>query len=266
MEQKQSYHSSLEDVRTLLSTGQCPTHLDNRKRKSLRKYAKNFRVEDEHQRPAAARHQPVTSEQHSAVSSHQSLTPEQDVAEQQLASKEPETAFYTVGQFVLVKLTMGRRHATFVAEIMFNSNKFQLQYMEEENGPEVYKPPADNIMQSPDIREVSLVTFPDPISQQGQMDREAPRELITNCRRKALPLEERVKVIKMYAAGRSCRRIAREFNVGKTQITNIVKIKDSILKDFQSGHPQTRKRKNRGTTTQDEMNSFPLDSKQHEMR
>ncbi|MGH0120049.1 UNVERIFIED_CONTAM: hypothetical protein FKN15_064298 [Acipenser sinensis] len=136
----------------------------------------------------------------------------------------------------------------------------------EENGPEVYKPPADNIMQSLDIRDVSFVTFPDPISQQGHMDREAPRELIANCRRRALPLEERVKVIKMYAAGRSCRRIAWEYNVGKTQITNIVKIKDSILKDFQSGHSQTRKRKNRGTTTQDEMNSFPFDSKQHEMR
>ncbi|XP_041130929.1 zinc finger and BTB domain-containing protein 17-like isoform X1 [Polyodon spathula] len=46
MEQKQSHHSSLDDVRYFLSTGQCPTHLDKTKKMSLRKYAKNFRFED----------------------------------------------------------------------------------------------------------------------------------------------------------------------------------------------------------------------------
>ncbi|MGH0121127.1 UNVERIFIED_CONTAM: hypothetical protein FKN15_046372 [Acipenser sinensis] len=223
MEQKQSYHSSLEDVRTLLSTGQCPTHLDKRKRKSLRKYAKKFRVEDEHQHPAAAQHQPVTSEQHSAVSSHQSVTPEQDVTEQQQASKEPETAFYTVGQFVLVKLTMGRRHATFVAE---------------ENGPEVYKPPADNIMQSPDIRDMSLVTFPDPISQQGHMDRERPVGLKPRATRKTLTVSERLRAIQIYEEGRSPLQITKEFDVGRTQVQRVLKVRESVLEDFEIAmHP-----------------------------
>ncbi|MGH0151736.1 UNVERIFIED_CONTAM: hypothetical protein FKN15_020911 [Acipenser sinensis] len=90
-------------------------------------------------------------------------------------------------------------------------------------------------MQSPDIREVSLVTFPDPISQQGHMDREAPRELIANCRRKALPLEERVKI---YEEGRSPLQITKEFDVGRTQVQRVLKVRESVLEDFEIAmHP-----------------------------
>ncbi len=57
------------------------------------------------------------------------------------------------------------------------------------------------------------------------------------CRRKSevLTLEERVSVIKKADSGTSCRAIASEFGVGKTQVQIIVKEKEDIMKRWEEG-------------------------------
>ena len=47
-------------------------------------------------------------------------------------------------------------------------------------------------------------------------------------KRKILTLEERVSVLKKVGDGKSCRSIALELGVGKTQIQSIVKEKTSL--------------------------------------
>ena len=54
-------------------------------------------------------------------------------------------------------------------------------------------------------------------------------------KRKILTLEERVSVLKKAGDGKSCRSIALELGVGKTQIQSIVKEKDVIMKRWESG-------------------------------
>ncbi|KAH3870905.1 hypothetical protein DPMN_034097 [Dreissena polymorpha] len=63
-------------------------------------------------------------------------------------------------------------------------------------------------------------------------------------KRKFLTLDERVKVISMLKKGHSCRRVASDLGVGKTQIQNILKRKREILDEFEgnvnseSKHPK----------------------------
>ena len=54
-------------------------------------------------------------------------------------------------------------------------------------------------------------------------------------KRKVLTLEERVSVLKKVGDGKSCRSIALELGVGKTQIQSIVKEKDELMKRWESG-------------------------------
>ena len=54
-------------------------------------------------------------------------------------------------------------------------------------------------------------------------------------KRNILKLEERVSVLKKVEDGKSCRSIALELGVGKTQIQSIVKEKDEIMKRWESG-------------------------------
>ena len=54
-------------------------------------------------------------------------------------------------------------------------------------------------------------------------------------KRKILSLNDKMKVIQMNRAGKSCRKIAEEFGVGKTQVQNIVKEKALIETEVASG-------------------------------
>ena len=54
-------------------------------------------------------------------------------------------------------------------------------------------------------------------------------------KRKVLTLEERVAVIRKIDCGKSCRSVAQETGVGKTQIHGIVKDKEAILKRWKDG-------------------------------
>jgi len=52
-------------------------------------------------------------------------------------------------------------------------------------------------------------------------------------KRKFLTLEERVKVISLLGKGHSCRRVASDLGVGKTQIQSILKRKHEIMDEFE---------------------------------
>ena len=65
--------------------------------------------------------------------------------------------------------------------------------------------------------------------------------------RKTLTLEERVKVINLSSSGKSCKKIAEELRVGKTQIQFIVKRKAEVLEEYESNASLNRKRKMRKT-------------------
>ena len=54
-------------------------------------------------------------------------------------------------------------------------------------------------------------------------------------KRKVLTLEERVAVIQKIDCGKSCRSVAEEIGVGKTEIQGIVKDKEAILKRWKDG-------------------------------
>jgi len=54
----------------------------------------------------------------------------------------------------------------------------------------------------------------------------------TSVTRKTLNLDDKVKAINLCDGGKSCRAVAEEMGVGRTQIMNILKRKSEILDDF----------------------------------
>ena len=58
---------------------------------------------------------------------------------------------------------------------------------------------------------------------------------VSATKRKVLSLEDRMTVITMNRTGKSCRKIAEEYGVGKTQIQKIIKEKESIEAEIASG-------------------------------
>jgi hypothetical protein len=56
----------------------------------------------------------------------------------------------------------------------------------------------------------------------------------TSVNRKALKLDNKVKVIIHCDVGKSCRAVGEEMGVGRTQIMNILKRKREILDDFEN--------------------------------
>ena len=69
--------------------------------------------------------------------------------------------------------------------------------------------------------------------------------------RKTLNLDDKVKAINMCYGGKSCRAVAEEMGVGRTQIMNILKGKSEILDDFKNNMPGSRKRQRRATGNED---------------
>ncbi|CAM1299225.1 Uncharacterised protein r2_g908 [Pycnogonum litorale] len=57
----------------------------------------------------------------------------------------------------------------------------------------------------------------------------------SNLKRKILTLEERVEVIRKLDRNESCQKIAKAIKCGKTQIQNIFKDRELILKEWESG-------------------------------
>ena len=60
-------------------------------------------------------------------------------------------------------------------------------------------------------------------------------------KRNALNLSDRYKVINLSEKGLSVRKIAGEFKIGKSQISNILKTKADILKSFKENGNNERK-------------------------
>ena len=60
-------------------------------------------------------------------------------------------------------------------------------------------------------------------------------------KRKQLTLEEKVNEIRLTEKGESSRKLSSEFEVGKTQIKNIVKTKDAILSKWKNSETSDRK-------------------------
>ena len=60
-------------------------------------------------------------------------------------------------------------------------------------------------------------------------------------KRKVLTLEEKVKVIMLNEKGESSRKLAVTFDVGKTQINNIIKDKENIVGKWENGMDGSRK-------------------------
>ena len=54
-------------------------------------------------------------------------------------------------------------------------------------------------------------------------------------KRKALTLEERVRVVQRSEKGETAIKIARDLCVGKTQIQNVIRDQESIMKKWESG-------------------------------
>ena len=69
---------------------------------------------------------------------------------------------------------------------------------------------------------------------------QAPRQKKS---RKALTLAQRVKVIQRSQNGDSIKALQEQFDVGRTQITCILKDKESIMKRWESGESGDRKLK-----------------------
>ena len=74
-------------------------------------------------------------------------------------------------------------------------------------------------------------------------------------KRNALNLSDRYKVINLSEKGLSVRKIAGEFKVGKSQISNILKRKADILKSFKENGNNERKRQCRSYGN-DEINNL----------
>ena len=60
-------------------------------------------------------------------------------------------------------------------------------------------------------------------------------------KRKVLTLEERVGVIKMADTGKSCRGIALDMGVGKTQVQHIIKEREEIMRQWKDGDRSDKK-------------------------
>jgi transposase len=54
----------------------------------------------------------------------------------------------------------------------------------------------------------------------------------TSVTRKTLNLDDKVKAINLCDGGKSCRAVAEEMGVGRTQIMNIIKRKSEILEKY----------------------------------
>lgn len=80
----------------------------------------------------------------------------------------------------------------------------------------------------------------------------------TPSKRKVLTLKQKIDVINKSKSGVSSRKLAEEFNVGRTQIQNIVKRKSEFIDDFESNVGQDRKRR-RHVTGNEEINSLCWD-------
>ena len=52
---------------------------------------------------------------------------------------------------------------------------------------------------------------------------------------KVMTLDERVRVIKLSNQGDSARKIATSLGVGKTQVQTVIRNKEEILKEWESG-------------------------------
>ena len=53
-------------------------------------------------------------------------------------------------------------------------------------------------------------------------------------KRKVLTLDERVKAIKLVESGKSSRKVAEDFGVGRTQIQETLKRKREIMEDYEN--------------------------------
>jgi hypothetical protein len=73
----------------------------------------------------------------------------------------------------------------------------------------------------------------------------------TSVTRKTLNLDDKVKAINLCDGGKSCRAVAEEMGVGRTQIMNIIKRKSEILDDFKNNMPGSRNRQRRATGNED---------------
>ena len=61
-------------------------------------------------------------------------------------------------------------------------------------------------------------------------------------KRKVLDLNERVDIISQYEKGAKCIKLAKDYNVGKTQIQNIcIRDKEAIMSRFKLGESGKRK-------------------------
>ena len=78
-------------------------------------------------------------------------------------------------------------------------------------------------------------------------------------KRKSLSLSDRMRVLERATNGRSARQIAKEIDVGKTQIQGIVKRKEDILRDYSSGASQGQKRRKLSRTGNELINSLTLE-------
>ena len=73
--------------------------------------------------------------------------------------------------------------------------------------------------------------------------------------RKVLTVEQRVKVLELAGSGKSCRSIAEDFGVGKTQIQTIVKRKAEVLEEFEGNCSLDREKKSEKLAMKKLMNS-----------
>lgn len=55
---------------------------------------------------------------------------------------------------------------------------------------------------------------------------------MSSTKRKCLTLEERMKALKMLESGRSCRAVATEMGVSKTQKQSVMKRKQEIIEEY----------------------------------
>ena len=60
-------------------------------------------------------------------------------------------------------------------------------------------------------------------------------------KRKVMTLDERVRVIKLSNQGDSARKIAASLGFGKTQVQTVIRNKEEILKEWESGVSGKRK-------------------------
>ncbi|KAK3087435.1 hypothetical protein FSP39_005881 [Pinctada imbricata] len=65
------------------------------------------------------------------------------------------------------------------------------------------------------------------------------------CKRKVLTIEEKINVLKLSEQGKSCREIARNLSVGKTQVQSIIKNKETLKTLWKKGVHAGRKIVNR---------------------